>query len=330
MKVLSPWIQVTNRCNLHCNYCFVNQNLNDMTEEVYNNINDTFFKLLDKGEVNKVVYRIAGGEPLLVFNKWKSFVNQFLARENTSVEIDTNLLLLDEEIEEFLIANKDRLHLSVSIDGFRYSKPGVEKSEKVRADIERLAKKGFNSISISTVIEQETFKDLEKLAEWVADNGFLWGVNLDHYCKHHIPETQIVKKMYQVIDVLRNKKYNTINKFLFNGVKLNGIGGCDAGCSIFAIDTNGKIFPCHTLIGGEPVSDITNDNFIVDLQSQCKYAVGNNYQIPEDCVECPLLKFCRGGCKLHSTEETRNYSCSIVKLVIYCILFHYNFAMKIF
>ena len=316
MKVLSPWIQVTNRCNLHCNYCFVNQNSLDMSEEVYNNINDTFFRLLDEGKVERVVYRVAGGEPLLVFDKCKNFMKEFLTRKNTFIEIDTNLLLLNDEIEDFFIAYKDRIHISVSVDGFKYSKPGVEKSEEVRAKIERLVKRGFSSISISTVIEQEAFEDLEKLAEWVAENGFHWGVNLDHYCRYTLSETQVIDKMYQVIDILYERSYNIVDNFLFNGVKLNGTNGCMAGHSIFAIDASGKIFPCHTLIGKEPVGDITQKDFLKELHIQCKYAIGNNYRLPEDCVECPLLKYCDGGCKLHSTEETRKYSCKIVKSVV--------------
>ena len=69
MNYMSPWIFTTTRCNLKCPYCYVKQDGNDMEENTYNRINDVFLSMIESGQKDYVIYRMAGGEPLLTFDK---------------------------------------------------------------------------------------------------------------------------------------------------------------------------------------------------------------------------------------------------------------------
>ena len=77
---LSPWISTTNRCNLNCGYCFVKQSNIDMGEGTYSTIFSYFKDLLDHQQIEFFRPRLAGGEPLLVFDKWKDSLEEILNR----------------------------------------------------------------------------------------------------------------------------------------------------------------------------------------------------------------------------------------------------------
>ena len=178
MSYISPWIFTTTRCNLKCPYCYVKQGNEDMKSSTYQRINDVFLKMLESREKKTVIYRIAGGEPLTVFDKWISYTEEFIdkANGNGHVSVITNLTILTDKMLKYF---KDtRYSFGVSLDGFYYSKPfhdGKSSSDVVKANIEKLIDNGNKNIDISTVIDKNSFSDIEKLAEWIADRDLNWG-----------------------------------------------------------------------------------------------------------------------------------------------------------
>lgn len=118
MKYMSPWIFTTNQCNLRCPYCYVKWNDNKMSKKTYDKINSIYLEMLSTGELDFMVYRIAGGEPTLVFNEWRSFVEEFLTKSNSKgfVSIITNLTILTEEMLNFFKQYKDKI-------GYNYTLP---------------------------------------------------------------------------------------------------------------------------------------------------------------------------------------------------------------
>ena len=103
---ISPWIFTTTRCNLACPYCYVKQDGRDMDDKTYSRINKIFLNMIRNKEKDIVIYRLAGGEPLLMFNKWKSHMNYFLneAGEHGFVSIITNLTELNDDMLEDVVS----------------------------------------------------------------------------------------------------------------------------------------------------------------------------------------------------------------------------------
>lgn len=323
MRYLSPWIFTTNKCNLRCPYCYVDFDDNKMSKEVYDRINTVFLGMLERDEVDLVIYRLAGGEPLLVFDEWKGFVEDFLTKhEGTYVSIITNLTQLTDEMIEFFKKFKDKIRFDVSLDGYVHSKPSIYGSSTarlVRSNIDRLLANGFKSIGITTVIDPYSFDEADFLANWIGPKHIAWGINLNHFFAGEIDKDFICKKMKQVINVLKTYNYDIIRLLSFNNVRLNyKYEGCTAGEKLLAIDVNGGIYPCQTLVGGKPVCNIFScEDIIQAFKEQNMYKVGYNYILPERCKECPLSKICGGGCKLHNKGE---FTCDIMKSVIYDML----------
>ena len=104
MNYMSPWIFTTTRCNLKCPYCYVKQDGHDMDKNTYQKINDVFLNMIDSGEKEYVIYRMAGGEPLLTFDKWFPFTEDFIRKSGGKgyVSVITNLTILSNDMIEII------------------------------------------------------------------------------------------------------------------------------------------------------------------------------------------------------------------------------------
>lgn len=325
MSYISPWIFATTRCNLKCPYCYVKQGNEDMEIGTYQKINDVFLKMLESEEKKTVIYRIAGGEPLTVFDKWISHTEDFINRANGNgyVSIITNLTILTDEMLKYFKGT--RYSFGVSLDGFSYSKPfhnGKSSAEIVKENIGKLIENGNRNIDISTVIDRNSFNDIDKLADWIAERDLNWGIYLDHFFCGEMPLDLIVEKMISVIDILYNKGYDIYNKMKFSNISINSdYEGCTAGEKLIAIYVNGDIFPCQTTVYGEKICNIFDNKSIVEeFKKQKKYQLGYNYSLPEKCKDCAISDICGGGCKENNKEINKNYTCDILKAVILYML----------
>ena len=320
---ISPWIFTTNQCNLRCPYCYVKWDDNKMEKQTYDKINETFLGMMDRGDVDHVIYRLAGGEPTLVFDEWKGFVEDFLdgSKGRGFVTIITNLTKLTDEMLDFFGKHKDRINFGVSLDGYSYSKPfpdGRSSAEIVKRNIDRMLSAGVGDIDISTVVDANSFNDVDVLAEWVSQRHLKWGIYLDHYFCGEMEYDIVCEKMAEVINVLKKNSFDIYRDFKFNNVKLDtNYDGCTAGEKLIAIGTDGGVYPCQTLVGGKPVCNISScDSLIKAFKEQKIYPLGHNYLKPQKCRECPLAELCGGGCKMHNKSANMEFTCDIIKTVV--------------
>ena len=321
---MSPWIFTTTRCNLECPYCYVKQDGRDMSDKTYKKINDIFLNMLESNEKDSIIYRLAGGEPLLVFNKWKPHMDNFLTKvgDKGSVAIITNLTQLSDEVLEW--AKDKNVSFSISLDGFSYSKPfhnGKSSADIVKQNIDRVI--SYNKpIEISSVIDKNSFNDIDKLAEWIAKRNLNWGVYLDHFFCGEMDLNIIIEKMMIVLDILKANNYDFYNKFKFNNIMINSLyEGCTAGEKLITIFVNGDVYPCQTTVYKEKICNIfETDDIIGELKTQNKYKLGYNFTLPKKCKNCSIADICGGGCKENNKEINKNYTCDILKAVVLYML----------
>lgn len=84
-------IQLTEKCNLHCEHCFVSAN-GDGQEMDFEKIQDNILPQLLKNSVSKVT--LTGGEPF-VYPKLLNVI-ELLLKNNIAVSICTNATLITE------------------------------------------------------------------------------------------------------------------------------------------------------------------------------------------------------------------------------------------
>ena len=134
MKQLT--LQVTQQCNLRCEYCAYSGIYNNNRKHSNKRMNfETAKKAIDfflehTSNTSNIIIGFYGGEPLLEFNLIKqcvTYVEQIVEGKKVLFNMTTNGTLLTDDIIEFM-ANHN-IHISISLDG---SKEEHDKSRKFR------------------------------------------------------------------------------------------------------------------------------------------------------------------------------------------------------
>jgi len=100
LKVKALYIELTQKCNLHCTHCY-NDSGKDCMEIKY----DTLLSLLDDALfMNVEAYSISGGEPLMADN-FMRILFEITNRGFSKISIVTNGLLLDNKKNKKYIRN---------------------------------------------------------------------------------------------------------------------------------------------------------------------------------------------------------------------------------
>jgi len=286
MKVISPWIHTTELCNLRCKYCYVRGNA-IMQKPVYSAMKS--FLLNEQFE--HIHLRFAGGEPLLVFKEWEEFAKQMLIDERVSVEILTNFREVPSEFWSFSEHNK--VNVSVSIDGSGDKPLNREISNKL---------KRLKDPWILTTVTPDNINHLDLLAAFIGKNNYGWALTTDYFQKQQVPEDELLIKLIELLNTLKEFNYD-FNKLTFNNCTIkHNFSGCKAGTEMIAIDCDGNIYQCQTLIG--------NKNKII----------GNVFKgfkqtpiVKFGCQNCDIHKLiCYGWCPLY--HRANNFLCEIMKI----------------
>jgi uncharacterized protein len=148
----------TEQCNIRCTYCYYggaySGTRTHRTESPSPDSVDAAIKLFITGEArlvdaHRAVY-FFGGEPLMAFDKLKDSYRKMqdqialtgAATDTLIVQINTNAMLLTDEIVEFLVANG--IYLNVSVDGpnhdrYRIDRRGRGTLDRVKERVDWLA-----------------------------------------------------------------------------------------------------------------------------------------------------------------------------------------------
>lgn len=312
-----------NICNLACKYCFIGA-LDDketviMSENTIINIVTKFTKYFKEKAINKVEVVFYGAEPLMEFKTIQKIVNEFDSVTDIlfNYSIVTNGTLLSENIINWLIDKK--VSIGISIDGYQEIN-----------DSNRVYKKGNNSV-YNTVIEKiDLIKDkkidfglsitltplilenTERYLEWLKNLGIKnINFNLLHYTKptdewktYYIEASKFLFKAYDylfpygVVDDRLQRKIRAFNSRYFKYNDCGAVGG-----NQICIAPNGDITVCHGYwhsdmercgnINVNSISEVVNHNNFQKWK--------NNLTInKEECLECPAIHICGGGCAMQS------------------------------
>jgi len=182
-------IEVTNYCNLQCDYCQAStvtleeakiKKDNNLKKNILNKTLDIIFD----SPSNSIKIELQGGEPLVNWNSCKYIIEnahargQLLKNKNVEIIVCTNLLLVDEEKLAFL--KKYNVHISTSLDGnkelhdkHRTSYSGNPSYEKF---IEKLALTrkilGHNSVGALLTVTKSNLYHLKDVVDEYIRLGF--------------------------------------------------------------------------------------------------------------------------------------------------------------
>jgi MoaA/NifB/PqqE/SkfB family radical SAM enzyme len=156
-------LELTRRCNLRCDYCFVGWSRDwhsDMPEDIA-------LQIVEEGASAFEMLHITGGEPFAYKGVWR-VIEAGLARGYGEVLINTNGTMLDEEAAARLASYGPRMALSVSLDGpepIHDAARGAGRFREASEGLRRLLDRGVRT----TVMTVVTPAVLDALVPFVTD-----------------------------------------------------------------------------------------------------------------------------------------------------------------
>ena len=332
-----PYIELTNRCNLKCVYCYNESNIK----------NDVFFefdkylevlKVLDENNVRSIV--LSGGEPFL-HPQIIEILNQ-TTQYNIRPLLITNSTIRDPKVIESICRCECDIQITFDdvLQSIHDNYRGKNTFKSNIEFIDLLRQHGFKGKIIIRAHIRE--KAIEKFGHFML---FLSQLQVDQI------DLASIKEMGRAVHLSENLSHSSIirvceyigkNKFKVP-INANGIFcGLSEGCPFNNINDilfrpriapNGDVFPCQLFddmafcIGNiykESLQKIVSSNkakkFVEHIRERLRFLSEN------DCKVCMVKKWCNKGCAAKCWQENADLnhtdgSCSIKK-------YHYKEHLK--
>jgi SynChlorMet cassette radical SAM/SPASM protein ScmE len=321
-------IDITNRCNLRCKYCYHFSGPGDVSQDLPLAEWLQFFEELNRCAVMNVT--IAGGEPF--FRKDLKEVIEGVVENRMRFTVVSNGTLVGDDMAVFLSSTGRCDGVQVSIDG---SKPethdvcrGKGNFHKAMDGIDCLQKHGV-PVDVRVTVHRHNVRDLDGIAALLLDDVGLSGfsTNAASYmglCKQNVEEVGLsVEDRTLAMEILLrlSRKYNgrisaqagplaeatmwsemelargNGNKHIANRGHLTG---CGCVMDKIAVRADGVIVPC-TMLSHIELGRINRDDFREIWQNHPEIQKMRDRQnIPlsdfEFCQGCEYVNYCTGNC----------------------------------
>lgn len=324
-------IQLGLKCNYSCSFCIQQQYSQQEKYPTQEEI-DTVVDLVSKITSEKCHIEFWGGEPLVYIKLLEQLLPKLrLVRPKAKFSMITNGTLLNHSILSLLL--KNRVHLSISHDGFAYFLRGKDPVEDPNfVDLLQEAYHAFSKnnlgFNLNCVISQYNC-DLIELDKWFSNHipniPYIYeGVVIAHSF-NAIPFTQLTSKEYRILDesiqraILTDQYYRItyalskwillILRFLAYQLDTRKISGkCDAAKPhTLSIDMHGNILSCHNVDSTQVIGSTKDIQDQFQVQSKFRH-----WSLRPNCSNCFALLSCRGNC-MRNDETYRALSCLIQK-----------------
>lgn len=343
------WLHIVNKCNLACEYCFVEHKNNEVMQlDVMEQVTDAIsYTALSRG-INKFELKFAGGEPTLALPALETFHDLLTAKlEGTGASFQTAVLsngtIMSERLLNFL--KRPETGIGISLDGYgethdiyrRYKNSGGGSWRVIENNIRTLRRHGITPYIMAT-ISQASCAGLSELLTWIYENSLRCRLSVvrqpsgcrncsdsevsDGYnelCETVIAAFDDALTALEQSDVFLNlNSAMEICELHFNQ-PAPGVS-CGIGHSHIVIKPDGAMVPCPMMIdekGYIPGKDLLTscaEGF------SCKRSERDSLEANE-CLSCRWFPVCAGGCavnnlRLNGHPFTRSKLCAFYRAII--------------
>lgn len=341
-KLLMLSLQITQKCNLKCDYCqyagmlYNNRTHSNLSMDKTMAIRTIDFFLKHSIDNKSIYIGYYGGEPLIEFSLVKDITHYVLTKglsKTVNFLITTNGILLDEEKIEFLV--KNRFRVSISLDGPQ--------------DVHDLHRKDYRGKGTFSKLMKWIFYIKRKYPVFFEKNIVFNSVNYGYENKKRISDF-FIKNHYNVESILlsdlyskyeqnysNNDVYEEYEKFKiilylkgykrFNSIFLSDFvfakrimknmlftkqympkifhptGPCIPGVKRLFVNIDGKFFPC------ERSNELCESICIGDIEwgfdlNKILNIINIAKITSNECKRCWAIRFCY-SCALSSIDSNR-------------------------
>ncbi|MFI3305312.1 MAG: radical SAM protein [Rikenellaceae bacterium] len=284
-------LTVTNRCNIQCIYCYEDfKNSKTMSLDVAKEI---LRKEIKENQGGKLEVDFHGGEPLLNFNLIKELCDWSFAEDRgckIRFLITTNGTLLTDGMKEWLLANKERVFVALSLDGTKAMHDMNRCNSFDCIDLDffstnwpnqpvkmTVSKKTISNIADGVIfIHNKGFKVIYNLA-----TGVDWSLEMIEDYRREVHK--LVEYYINNPSVARTINLSKKISSILSKEKL--FRSCGSGLRMSSYDTDGKAYPCHMFaenaLSQEEWKKIAEANFTDDTLFE-----------DEECRDCAIYRIC--------------------------------------
>ena len=310
-------LHLTNRCNLRCDYCYVDRGETNMSIETARAAVD-----LAGHDAKRAGIIFFGGEPLLRKELILDTVAYARSRESEGhcryfFKITTNGLLLDDAFLDF--ARRESVFIALSLDGLRESHDahrkdaqGVGSYDRVSETARRLLKAKPYSPVLMTV-RPDTLCHYAAGVEALFELGFAYVIaSLDYsadWQDEHLPD---LERQYEALANIYERKTLQEEKFYFSPfeVKISSHVNsrtycherCELGLRQLSVGPDGSLYPCVQFVGDPAfrLGDVRRG--IDETARQALYA--RNEEEKPGCDRCGIRARCNHYCACLNRQAT--------------------------
>lgn len=337
-KIKSFIFLITYDCNLRCSYCYEpkTHHCSATFESAKSIIEKALSSVEDKYDAVEIQFM--GGEPLVCFDLIKR-LSEWLWDKPFTIPIEglsapTNGTLLNDEMRQWFIDNRDRFSLQLSFDGDRLMQNINRSNSAPLIDIDFFARY-FPNEGVKMTVSPETINDFSRGVRFLHGKGFnlvaanlALGNNLGWEQKHLVilqDELQKLIDFYYENDSIR--PIPLLDLPVLNILDENPVDtSCKCGRDLFCYDIDGQVYPCHIF---SPITISRSkakqaQQFDFEAIQQSEETVCDKCILKNVCVNCIGMNYKDyGNCKQRSPFDCAQYklfflaSCVLQKKIAY-------------
>ncbi len=328
LKNYYPVLCVTHACNLSCRYCYQkHKDASRMSLETGKRLIDSILSQLPEG-IEKMEMSFIGGEPLLEFELIKQLVNYTESRNPPCKYIffaSTNGTLLTPEMKEWLVKNKHRFVLGLSLDGTKDTHDYNRSNSFDTIDIDFFLKTWpFQGVKMT--LSEYSIQHLAENIKYLHSIGInqIHGVNFfegdfdwddDKFIRVLVPQLKELVDFYVANPDLPVNQLLDKHLHLCESQNKNRRKWCGIGDGTVFFDVDGTQYPCSFVtpmtFSQKEIQDIVDTDFKNDENFLDEDCINN-------CYVYPLCPSCSGAnYMINKSFKLRNKSkCRVLKLIL--------------
>ena len=329
---MTAWLQVTNRCNLRCRYCFITKTPEDMSQVTAEKVVDALFRSIQAYGLSHLVIKFAGGEALLNIRAVFAAIDRVEARRREL----SGLLPADFQVRYEILSNgvvisdlrlrqlKERnIHLLISLDGLerdhdvqRVFPDGAGSFARVTRTMERVRRSGI-PFNISAVVSNLNVAGIPAFVKFLLkeDIPFVFDFYKETPCSAgdsslKVEPDRIIRSMKAAFAII--KRYLPQRSMLDSLMDMTRLGSlhdrpCGVGQSYLAFDPRGRVVKCQ-MDFEVLISDSSRPDPLGDIRADLRGIQNPPATEKPGCRDCRWIRFCAGGCPLLAFRTSGSYS----------------------
>jgi uncharacterized protein len=311
---LGAWLHVTNACNLHCDYCYVQKNSEHMSDDTSNRAVDALIRSATSYHYQELHLTYAGGEATLRFPQVIATHDYALQQcQKFGLSLSASMLSNGAALPvRYIDQLKERqISLMISLDGIgeqhdqqRPLVNGQGSFSFVDRTITRLLKHELVPY-INVTVTQRNLAALPDLLGYILERDLPFGLSYyrDNECSTHLSDLQFGNEQ-MITGMLAAYAY--IEEHLPSRPLLSGLVDkartsaphhytCGVGRNYLAIDQHGGVAKCHADITAT-ITTIDVDNPLRVIRENRQGVTAVPVEEKAGCRDCEWRYWCSGGC----------------------------------